>query len=514
MQQVIKQKRNSSRIFQSFIDLHSLMKKLLSVLSLLLISLLLVSSSYAQAGSELDQFLKGEGELDIDQVLTIALANNPQIKRALLAIDDANQLVKIAYAEVLPDISTSASYTRNVEIPVFFFEQNGTVVPVQAGTDNAWLASVNVSQNLFKGEALVGISSANVFKMVQRESYRLIAQQIITQARVAYYEVLIAKESVRLQEAQINRLEENLAENKIRLDAGLIEEYDVLRLEVQLSNQRPQLIDAQYALDQAYRSLNVVIGIPATIEYTVTGDLNTYDFVQTDNMESGNAVLQEVDQMNPFEFSGSNTNNGDFAENRGDISVLDAQIKLKDREITAIKSRFLPTVSAFYNLQYNAQEPGAPNFFRNPQPPPGIPGGTNPIRSQALGISVSLPIFQGLQRLSDVTRARIQRKDLSEQRRETKLNALNEITTAKENLNKAFETADARKQALLQAQRGYEIAKARFDNGLGSQLEITDAETQVREAELNYASLIYSYLVAKAQYDLATGVVPLIDIKN
>ena len=92
------------------------------------------------------------------------------------------------------------------------------------------------------------------------------------------------------------------------------------------------------------------------------------------------------------------------------------------------------------------------------------------------------------------------------------LNAQNEITTARENLNQVFETAQARQEALEQAQRGYEIAKSRFDNGLGTQLDLTEAELQVRQAELNYASLIYNYLTAKARYDLATGQVPFIDI--
>lgn len=77
----------------------------------------------------------------------------------------------------------------------------------------------------------------------------------------------------------------------------------------------------------------------------------------------------------------------------------------------------------------------------------------------------------------------------------------------------AFETANARKKALEQAQEGYERAKLRFDNGLGSQIEVTEAEVQVRQAEVNYTVMVFNYLTAKAQFDLATGIVPFIDME-
>ena len=98
-----------------------------------------------------------------------------------------------------------------------------------------------------------------------------------------------------------------------------------------------------------------------------------------------------------------------------------------------------------------------------------------------------------------------------EQIRAAELSAENEVASASEELNKSFETAEARKQALEQAEEGYQRALARLENGIGSQLEVTDAEVQVRQAEVNYALMVFEYLSAKAQYDLATGQVPYVD---
>ena len=66
--------------------------------------------------------------------------------------------------------------------------------------------------------------------------------------------------------------------------------------------------------------------------------------------------------------------------------------------------------------------------------------------------------------------------------------------------------------AVDQAQRGYEIASAQYREGLGSQLELTDAEVALRQSEFNYAQAVFDYLVARAQLDQATGSVPMVDV--
>ena len=89
--------------------------------------------------------------------------------------------------------------------------------------------------------------------------------------------------------------------------------------------------------------------------------------------------------------------------------------------------------------------------------------------------------------------------------------ARNEIQSARESLNQAIETAPAREDALEQAREGYQRAQARLENGLGNQLDVIEAEFQLRQAEVNYAQMVYNYLAAKARYDQAIGMVPFVD---
>ncbi|MDX1642468.1 MAG: TolC family protein [Balneolaceae bacterium] len=448
-----------------------------------------------------------ENELTIEQVIQLSVVNNPEIKRAILSVENADEQVKLAWSEVLPSVTSSATYTRNIEIPVnfvpaTFFDPNadpGELVPLQFGTDNNWQGGITVSQNIFRGEAIIGISSSSVFKSLQVETLRSTAQQVITQARKAFHGVLTAEEQLRLQEATINRIRENLNENRSRYEAGLIEEYDVLRLEVQLANQEPQLKDAQIAVEESYRNLKEVMALPLDMPVEIVGNLGSYYINNPPADMDVNEEIYELVRATPVPSLSQEEALDVMRDKRGDLRVLEAQENLKDREIKAIKSRFLPTITADYNLQWTAAQPGSPRPFENA------------VRFQTLMFNVSFPLFTGFERMANLNIAQIEMKDIEVQQWSTEKTALNEYQTSLQRLHNLEETANARRRAVEQAQRGYEIAVNRYENGIGSQLEVTEAELQVREAELNYALSVANYLNTKADFDIAMGMVPMID---
>lgn len=483
-----------------------------AVLIVTVVGLLAGTSAMAQEAdtTSVSEAVGTQKVLKLTEAIKVALANNPQIKRSLFDLQIADEEVTKAWSAVLPDVSANATYTRNLEIPVNIIPANrlnpnapeDSLVAFSLGQDNDWQGGLSVEQTIFRGEAFVGISSSKLFKAAQAENLRATSQEIVTQTRLAYYNLLVAKEQLRLQQATVERLEKNLAENQARLKAGLVDEYAVLQVRVQLQNQRPQLTQARYAVDQAYRELKVVLGIPLDLEFSVQGDLNAFDVTSQQAMSEINQNLKQVDNMTPYQFESRKNITELATDMRGDIRVLEKQEALKQREIKAIKSRFLPTLSAQYNLNWTAAQSGEPVFF-----------GTDltRARSQTLGFTLSLPLFQGFERSSNLDIAQIEKKDLEEQKRAVVRSARNEIQSARESLNQAIETAPAREQALELAREGYERAKARLENGLGSQLDVTNAELQLREAEANYARMVYNYLSAKAQYDQAVGMVPFVD---
>lgn len=484
--------------------------KLLAVIVCLLSTTGLEALAQDSTGTSVTEVRQQTKPVTLTQAIQIALANNTDIKRSLLTLKDADQQVRLAWSEVLPEIEGSANYTRNLEIPVNFvpaqfFDPDappGELVPLQFGTDNNWNGGFTVSQTLFRGEALIGISSSQLFKSAQAENLRATTQQIVTQTRIAYYNVLVAQEQLRLQTATVQRLRENLRENRARQKAGLVDEYSVLQVEVQLSNQEPQLTQARYAVEEAYRELNLQLGLPIELDISVRGDFSSYTIGTENVADQENRNIKEVDSMTPYSFE-KQTELVDVATDlRGDIRVLGKQEDLKQREIKAIQSRFLPTLSANYNLNWSASQAGSPVFFGSEE---------TRARSQTIGVTLSLPIFKGFERSANLQIAKIEQKDIELQQDFAIRSAKNEIQSSREALNQAIETAPARESALDQAREGYNRAQARLSNGIGSQIDVTEAEFQLRQAEVNYAQTVYNYLSAKARYDQAIGMVPFVD---
>lgn len=483
------------------------------ILFSLLFSVLLVFSTDLRAQDSTaatEKFDEFPQAISVEEAIQIALANNTEIKRALLSVRDADQQVRTAWSNVLPQITSSANYTRNLQVPVNFipevvFDPDGdpeTLVPVAFGTDNNWQGGFTVSQTIFNGQAFVGVSTSSLYKAAQSEGMRATAQGIVTQTRTAFYQVLIAREQVRLQQSRLERVKENLSDTRKRYEQGLVDEYAVMQLEVQLENIRPELTSAEFSENEAIRNLLDAMGLPVGLGIDVKGDLSSYDIQAVSVDDSENEALKKVDQMTNLNFAADSTLLQKAFELRGDLRMLDVQQQLQEKQIRAQKSQYLPNITASYNLQWSAAQPGTPVVFGNDQ---------QRARSQTFMVGVQLPIFQGFSRDAAIQQAQIQKKDLQLQEYQTKRTAENEITSAEEGIREAFQIESARKRALEQAEIGYQRALKRYQTGLGSQQEVTDAELQLREAEVGYAQMVFNYLVAKAQYDQAIGRVPFVE---
>ena len=157
-------------------------------------------------------------------------------------------------------------------------------------------------------------------------------------------------------------------------------------------------------------------------------------------------------------------------------------------------------MTLFGNYNIAAQEDGALTFFG---------GSDNRTTASAVGLRVSLSLFQGMARP-----ARIQQTAATVRQNEAQLERLereveNEIRTMLANLDEAQLRVTSQRRAVGQAQRGFEIASAEFREGVGSQLQITDAENALRATEFNYAQAVYDYLIARTGLDAAVGTVPI-----
>ena len=464
---------------------------------------LLLFAGNASAQGDTDQEV-----FSLARALQVALANSETIRDTEMDLEIAKQQVREAYGRVLPDVSANMSYSRNLAVqqfflPAAFFDPTaapGELTAVRVGSDNTWALGVNASQPLFEYTAFIGLGAAGQYRGLQDERVRGSAQGVVTSVRIAYFTALLADESVRLTEESVERVRKTLEETQAMNRAGLASEYDVLRLEVQLGNLEPNLRRATIDRDVAKRNLLIEMGLDPNTPIALEGRLNEVDLIDVDNNSAENSALLNVAGL-------TTSHETDFDDllitalmSRSDVRQLQASISVEEARLQVEKSEYFPKLSLFTNYNLTAQQDGNPVFFGNSP--------NQRVKTSVAGVQIQIPIFSGFARNARVQQAnaRIHQNQFRLDRLERQ--AASELRTWIDNTQEAQQRAASQKRAVEQAQRGYEIASAQYNAGLGSQLQITDAEVALRQSEFNYAQAVFDYLSARAGLEASVGVVP------
>jgi outer membrane protein TolC len=451
--------------------------------------------------------------LGIEDVVRMALRQNRDIRAARLGLEEAEERVSEAWSSVYPSVDLNASYTRNVSptvnfLPAQIFDPSAgpdDYISVQFGADNQWSSTLSLEQPLFRPGVMVALGAAGRYRNLQAESVRGSSQVVVTRVRVAYYQLLLMQEQVRLVENSVRRVRESLQETRALNTAGLSSDYDVLRLEVELSNLEPNLRRAENSAMQARRQLAVDLAISDQESLRVKGVLA--------EMELGDLELNSPDNAEVLAFVGFRGFGAEAVDAaltmasdlRSDLRQMELNEELRKTEMRLEQMEYLPDVTLFGNYVISAQNNGGPSFF-------AMNGGQRAY-SRLVGIRFSIPVFTGFRRDARIDQKRALMRQAETQTRLARDMASTQIKGLVEAADEALRRADGQSLAVTQAQRGFAIARAQYREGLGSQLELTDSEVALRQSEFNYAQAVYDYLVARAQLDEATGSVPLVDME-
>ena len=450
--------------------------------------------------------------LGLHETVRTALDQSREVRSANLGLEEANELVSEAWSSVYPTVDFNASYTRNISpsvnfLPAAIFDPSAgpdDYIAVQFGADNTWQSTIAVEQPLFSAGAFLGVGAAGRYRSLQEEVVRGRVQSVVTRVRGSYYGLLLAQEQARLIENSVRRVRQSLEETKALNRAGLSSDYDVLRLEVELANLLPNLRRAENAVERSRRQLAVELDLPANEFLEVSGSLASMDLEDLSANSPENREILSFVGFGDFGVENAEEAVSLAQELRSDLRQLELTQSLRKTEMRLEQVEYLPRISLFGNYVINAQDNGSPSFFGR--------GDGQRAYSRNVGIQVSLPIFQGFSRDARIDQKRAILRQAETETEYASDQARSEVRTLVEQADEAFLRATGQRLAVTQAQRGFEIASAQYREGLGSQLELTDAEVALRQSEFNYAQAVYDYLVARAELDQATGRVPLVDV--
>ena len=431
---------------------------------------LLTQSTYAQE-AESSQTL----ELDLETALTIAHDNNPTIKIAELEIERVDYAKRETLGNLLPSLSASGQYTNNIMKSVMFMPESFSAMMggqkyMEIGYKNSYTATVSAALPLVNFSLWEQIKSKQNEIDIIIEKSRASKLDMTKQVKDAYFAVLLAKNSLNVLERSINNAKETLKTTKASYEQGVVSEYDYIRAQVQVNNLNPTYISAKNGLDLAILQLKMILSLPTEQEISLKENLEDFS--------------EKVTEINLNEST---------AENNSDLRQLDLNIVSLQNSLRLVNSQHLPSLSAFGQYSYLTQAEDY-NF-----------ADYNWVGSAAVGLQLNIPIFNGRTVVNKAKQIKISLQELQLQKEYLKEGIDLQIQAAINSMNAAKEQLEANKDAIKQAERGYEIAKVRYNTGTGTILELNDSELSMTQANLTYQQSLYDYLIAQNNLEKVLG---------
>lgn len=454
--------------------------------------------------------------INLERAIEIALNENPTVKIADLEIQKKKYAKKSNQSALYPQIDLVGQYTRAIKKQVMYmdgaFDMTESMMPmldgiedvftaqnpgtyqkgdlmnaiaantpppsgdgsITMGRDNSWNAGFNLNWPIVVPTLWKSLQLSSLDVELAVESARSSRINMVNSIRKAYYSVLLAKDSYNVLEQSYKNAELNYNDIKNKYNQGIVSEFDLIRADVNMKNIKPNLTQAQNAYNLSTLSLKALMGIDIDQEIKIEGSLLDYE----------QGLYQEI-----FSIDTTLTLNSDLKQ-------FDIQTGQLQKSLEIYKAQYLPTVAISGNYTYVSMN----NNFKFGDYK------WNPYSN--INLSVSIPIFDGLKKRNDIKQTKVSLEQMKWQREDIVRNLRLSINNNVNNMTNYVEQVFSTKDVIAQAQKGYEISQKLYDTGMGTLLELNDAQLGLTQASLAFNQAIYNYLASKADLDKILGVDP------
>ncbi|HAP01173.1 MAG TPA: TolC family protein [Bacteroidetes bacterium] len=417
-----------------------------------------------------------QNNFSLQQCVDYALSHQSSYLNAQIDEDIARKKVQELLGAGLPQLNGSGSLNDYIAIPTslipgeFFGAPAGTYIPVKFGTQYNASGGFDASQLIFDGKYFVGVQASKALQELTQKMTNRTKIETISTVTKAYYTALIANKRMELLNTNVDRIAKLASDTKTLYDNGFVEKLDLDKVNVALSNLKTEQEKVSKLVDLSSYLLKYQMGMDVNAKLTLTDKLEDQNF---ESVLSGS--------FNP--------------QDRVEMQMLNSQKTLYTLQGKSYKVGYIPSLVAFGSYSWSAQRTEF-NFLDGNQKwyPVGI-----------IGLKLSVPIFDGLQKARY-----IQESNLNLQKNANDIlnltNGLNlQYLNAKTQLQNATQTVQSQKDNMDLAESVYNATKKKYEEGVGSNLELTTAQSALKEAETNYLNALYDALIAKTDYLVATG---------
>ncbi len=337
----------------------------------------------------------------------------------------------------------------------------GPSIPL--ASKNNTTVNFTVSQLIFSGEYIVGLQAARIYKEISEDAYE--KSELTTRESVAdsYYLILVLDESLRVLQQSVKLLDKTYTDLEKTYKQGFVEETDVDQISINRSNLQNMVTSLQGQSEVALKLLKIQLGVSFDQPVELTDSLSGF-------IEQGKFQYLITDQFN--------------VTSSIDYKMIDNQVNINEASLRREKSKFLPTISGFYQHQ---EQTNAAAFNFQPK--------------DIVGITASLPIFTSTQRLSTVAQARLTLEKSELNRKNIEQNLSLEFESAKNDYQTAFMNYNNNRKSMALSYKIYQKNLTKFKEGVATSLELTQSQTQYLTSESNYYNSLIALLKAKAKLD-------------
>jgi outer membrane protein TolC len=445
--------------------------------------------------------------LTIDEAVQLALKQNPSVLQQIQQLKAQKGLVYQAQARLLPQLTAASNYSQTdtalnpssqsgrstidlLGVPsgstlsVNSFgagRPNNNAIPISGGisstssANQTWQVTLTASQLIYDGGAT--IASRRAARINEDAAYYTLRDTIdtvVSTVRTQFYQILLDKALVQVQEESVNLLQSQLEDQKSRYEAGTVPQFNVLQAEGTLENQIPQLIAARNNYRISALTLARTLGIPADRQYAtdnplpVEGEL-TFSPIKYD-LSSALIVARA---------------------NRPFLKAQRSAILASVENITVQAAGYKPTISANVGLEQESN-PTTNNLSRT-------------LQGWFLGLQGSWNVFDGFLTYGRVKQARAQLEQAKVTYDDSVRQVELEVATSVSNLRQAAQTVDSAQTGVNVNLEALRLADERLAAGTGTQLDVLTAQQALTTARSNLVQAEFSYVSAVASYQQATA---------
>ena len=434
--------------------------------------------------------------VSLDECLTIALSDNPTVKIADMEVERLDYSKREVIGQLLPTIDFGATYSRMLAKQVMYMNMDGfgdmggngndgaeensragekKDNGIKMGLDNSYSLGFQASLPLIAPQLWksIGVSDTQILRSL--ESARQSRQSLVNQVKNAYYTLLLAQDSRKVIQESYDMAALTNRTYQQQREAGAASDYDVLRTSVAMKNIEPEIVLADIAIKQARLQLLILMGLDSNFELEAASQLSDYEA----------SMYETVLSINP-DYSGNS-----------DLRLLDIDSKLLKQNLDIQKLAFVPTLALTANYNWTSMSNGSPfsNFRWNPY--------------STIGVTLSVPIFHGVQRINKVKQAKIQYAETQWQRENLERSISMQVDLAIDNIQLNVKQIASSSESVAEADSAHTIMEKSFGIGAASYLDLRDSELSLTRARLAYYQAIYNYLVAGSNLELLLGNAPI-----